>query len=318
MIVTFTPNPSLDRTVTIEGELHPGAVHRTRAEAVDPGGKGINVGLGLARAGVDSVAVFPAPMDDLLLTLLEQHGLKYRATAVSRPVRTNLAIISQPAVTTKVNESGGSLTSDEVERLVQDLLQRACNADSVMMCGSLAPGMPRDLYGTLVRWFRKRDIWVGVDTAEEPLVALMEGAPAAAPDFLKPNTHELGQLTGLDAEELEQRALAGDLTSVTQAASALRGQGVSEVLVSLGAAGALLACGEGTWYSPSPDVRVVSTVGAGDSAVAGYLIARHKGLHPSLRLAYAVGYGAAAASMPGTTIPTLRQVSVSPERVVAR
>ncbi len=316
MIITFTPNPSLDRTVTIGGELHPGGVHRIETDIVDPGGKGINVGLGLARADVDTVAVFPAPAGDPLLPLLEEQGLPYAATETQSPVRTNLAIISEPAVTTKVNEPGGGVTEAELDRLVEDLLGRAGNTDLVMMCGSLAPGMPADLYARLVRRLRENGVWVGVDTADATLVALIEAGPDVAPDFLKPNAHELGQLTGLDGDELERAALTGDLSAVAQAAAALRERGVAEVLVSLGPAGALLSREDGTWYSTSPDVPVISTVGAGDSAVAGYLIAKQKGLTPPDCLAYAVAYGAAAASMPGTAIPTPEQSPVFPELVV--
>ena len=136
--------------------------------------------------------------------------------------------------------------------------------------------------------------WVGVDAADETLMSLVAEFPAAAPNLLKPNAHELGQIAGLDGDELESEAANGELARVIHAAHDLRAEGVEEVLVSLGSAGAVLACPEGTWYSPSPDVSVVSTVGAGDSLVAGYLIGKHQLLPPPRRLALAVAYGAAA------------------------
>ncbi len=316
MILTFTPNPSLDRTVTIGSELVPGSVHRTKEEMVDPGGKGINVGLGVARAEVPTLAVFPAAPDDRLLALLDREGLPYLATDRSAPVRVNLAIISTPAVTTKVNEPGAEISDEELEALTTGFLDATGDGDQVMMCGALAPGMPHDLYETLIPKLREKGAWIGVDTADETLISLLAAGPASAPDFLKPNAHELGQIMGFDGDALEDEAAAGDLKSVAEAAHALRDKGVNEVLVSLGPAGALLACDEGTWYSPSPDVPVVSTVGAGDSSVAGYLIGKHQQASPPERLALAVAYGAAAASMPGTTIPAPEQVAVFPELVV--
>lgn len=315
MIITFTPNPSLDRTVTIDGPLNPGSVHRITSDSVDPGGKGINVGLGIARAGLEVVAVFPASRTDPLLSLLEREQLTFSATPTAAPVRTNLAVISEPVLTTKINEPGTGLTRTELAALIGNLLELAEDGDQVMMAGSLAPQMPSNLYTTLIRKLRAKGAWVGVDTADETLVSLFNAGPEAAPDFLKPNAHELGQLTGFNGDELERSVLKGDLAQVLSAALQLRSQGVDEVLVTLGPAGALLACKEGAWYSPSPDVPVISTVGAGDSSVAGYLIGRQRGLGAPERLALAVAYGAAAAALPGTVIPFPDQVTTLPELV---
>ena len=309
MLITFTPNPSLDKTVTIAGPLVPGQVHRIQKETVHPGGKGINVGLGVARAGVPTLAVFPANPDDVLLTLLDRGALPYLATPREAPARMNLTIISAHSTTTKVNEPGARISEDELQSLIERLLENVGSEDQVMMCGVLAPGMPPDLYGSLVTQLRQKGAWVGVDAADETLMSLVAEFPAAAPNLLKPNAHELGQVAGLDGDELEFEAANGELARVIRAAHDLRAKGVEEVLVSLGSAGAVLACPEGTWYSPSPDVSVVSTVGAGDSLVAGYLIGKHQLLPPPRRLALAVAYGAAAVSMPGTSIPTPDQVA---------
>ena len=113
------------------------------------------------------------------------------------------------------------------------------------------------------------------------------------------------------------RARSPIMEAVHEAAADLHRRGVGDVLVTLGGAGAVLATKEGVWYSPSPPAEVISTVGAGDSATAGYLIARAQGLGPAQRLAYAVAYGSAAVSLPGTTIPTPDQVSANFEAVVA-
>ena len=196
------------------------------------------------------------------------------------------------------------------------LVEAAAAADTVMLSGSLAPGFPADEYARLVRRLRPLGVWIGVDTSDAPLIALGENFEDAAPDFLKPNGLELGQLTGHDGLHIERQAENGDLSAAKDAALALHGRGVAEVLVTLGGAGGLLVTGEGAWYSPSPKVDVVSTVGAGDSATAGYLIAREAGLDAPARLAYAVAYGAAAVSLPGTTIPTPQQVSPNFEAVV--
>lgn len=316
MILTLTANPSLDRTVDLGGPLVPGGVHRIRADHTQPGGKGINVALGVHRAGLPVVAVLPAADDDPLLDLLRAAGVPYRASLVTGRVRTNLTLLSAPQQTTKVNEPGEPLSSTEVAQLEHLLLSQITAGDTVMLSGSLAPGMPVDEYVRLVDAAHARGAGVGVDTSDGPLAALAAALPGTAPDFLKPNAEELGQIVGADGAALEQEASEGRLDGVREAALELHHQGVGAVLVTLGAAGGLLATEGGAWYSPSPAADVISTVGAGDSATAGYLIARERGEQPGERLARALAYGTAAVGLPGTTIPRPDQVRTGDERFV--
>lgn len=316
MIITFTANPSLDRTVDLGGPLTPGGVHRIGADSTQPGGKGINVALGAHRAGLAVTAVLPAASGDPLLSLLEAEGLPHRTSPVAGAVRTNLTVLSTPQITTKLNEPGAQLTTAEVNALEALLSECVSPGDSVMLSGSLAPGLPADEYVRLVAAIRSQGAWVGVDTSDAPLTALAAALPAVAPDFLKPNAEELGQILGVDGNLLEQQAEHGDLDGVRDAALDLHQRGVGAVLVTLGAAGGLLATEGSAWYSSSPSGPVISTVGAGDSATAGYLIARELGEDPARRLARALAYGTAAVGLPGTTIPRPDQVHVTADRVV--
>jgi len=316
MIVTFTANPSLDRTVDLGGALIPGGVHRIVSDRTQPGGKGINVALGVQRAGLDVLAILPAASEDPLLGLLEIEGLPHRASPVAGRVRTNLTVLSQPQLTTKLNEPGAVLAPEEITALEELLISSVGQGDVVMLSGSLAPGLPVDEYVHLVDRLQDRGARVGVDTSDGPLDALAAALPATAPDFLKPNAHELGQIVGVRGDDLEQRAARGDLTGARDAAEMLHSQGVGAVLLTLGAAGGLLATEGGVWYGSSPDVAAVSTVGAGDSATAGYLIARGLGEEPGARLARALAYGSAAVGLPGTTIPRPEQTHVDTSRIV--
>ncbi|GAA2520017.1 1-phosphofructokinase family hexose kinase [Rarobacter incanus] len=317
MIVTATINPSLDRTVTIQGPLVPGAVHRITSDRTDPGGKGINVAFGTQRAGLETVAVLAARSDDPLLALLSAAGLTHVAAPARGAVRTNLAMVSEPNVTTKVNEPGTPLTASDVDEFTRALLATVHHGDYVVLCGSLAPGVPVDFYATVLRSLKDRGAYVGIDTSDGPLLALAEHFPQVAPDFMKPNAEELGQIVGVDGGEIEDRAATGDIVPAVHATRRLVDMGVREVLVTLGGAGAMLATREGMWFSRAPRVPVVSTVGAGDSAVAGYLIATAQGANAADRLALSVAYGAAAVSLPGTTIPARDDVVVDP-RLITR
>ena len=316
MIITFTANPSLDRTIDLGGALTPGGVHRISSDSTQPGGKGINVALGVHRAGLPVTAVLPAAPTDPLLDLLRADGLPHRSSPVAGRIRTNLTVLSSPQLTTKLNEPGATLSPTEVQQLEQLLLDCVTAGDSVMLSGSLAPGLPVDEYVRLVEALRTRGARVGVDTSDAPLAALAAALPQTAPDFLTPNAEELGQIVGADGIALEQEAGEGNLDGVRAAALDLHRQGVGAVLVTLGAAGGLLAAEGSAWYCPSPAGPVVSTVGAGDSATAGYLIAREREEPPAARLARALAYGTAAVGLPGTTIPRPDQVRVDAGAVV--
>lgn len=316
MIITLTANPSLDRTVDLDGPLTPGGVHRIGADHTQPGGKGINVALGVHRAGLPVLAVLPAASADPLLALLRAAGLPHRSSPVAGQARTNLTVLSIPELTTKLNEPGAALSPAEVSELEDLLLGTVSPGDTVMLSGSLAPGMPVDEYVRLIEALRAGGARVGADTSDAPLSALAAALPRTAPDFLKPNAEELGQILGVDGASLEQQAAAGELDGVREAALDLHRQGVGAVLVTLGAAGGLLATEGAAWYCPSPAGPVVSTVGAGDSATAGYLIARERNEDPGVRLARALAYGTAAVGLPGTTIPRPDQVRVEADRVL--
>lgn len=318
MILTLTANPSLDRTIDLQAPLQVGGVHRIGADRTQVGGKGVNVALGLARAGVDTLALVPVGAHDPYLQLLDEAGLPHRASEVAGAVRTNLTVLSAPDVTTKINEPGSPVSAQEVAAVEAALLDAAGEGDAVMLSGSLAPGFPVDWYARMVRLLHERGLWAGVDTSDAPLTALAAAwaeDPACAPDLLKPNAEELGQLTGQDGLALESSAEQGELGPVREAALTLQAQGVGAVLVTLGGAGAVLATADGCWYSPTVRGPVVSTVGAGDSATAGFLIARESGQDEAGQLARAVAYGTAAVGLPGTTIPRPEQARVHPESV---
>ena len=120
---------------------------------------------------------------------------------------------------------------------------------------------------------------------------------------MKPNGEELASFTGHHVDELEADPLAA-----ADAARDLVDRGVESVLVTLGPHGAVLVDAEGAWHAAPPPTTVVSTVGAGDSSLFGYLYGDVTGRDPDHRLALAVAYGSAAAGLPGTTIPHPRQV----------
>ena len=360
MITTLTPNPSLDRTVSLPGELIRGGVNRLTGVTIEPGGKGLNVARVLVGAGQTVTAVLPASTHDPLLRALDAvaaDGLRVRPVAVAGSARINTAVTEPDGTTTKLNEPGAGLDDEEiaaVERALVEAVRRGDGADGAadadatravgpavapgaggvaaeedadaaeasawadsapaahdwaILSGSLPPGAPVDWYARLVVRLRQAapGLRIAVDTSDAPLAALAAAMPAAAPDLIKPNGEELGQLAGLPAERamaLEDGAMRGEYGPVVEAARLLVERGVATVMATLGAAGAVLVTAEGAWRAAAPKVHVLSTVGAGDSSVAGYVLADVRGGDATERLCTAVAYGSAAAGLPGTALPT--------------
>lgn len=303
MILTLTPNPSVDQTVDLDAALTRGAVHRLLRSTTQSGGKGVNISRASVAAGVPTIALFPAPADDPYVAELRAGGIDCRPEESAAPVRVNITVTEPGGTTTKLNSPGAAASPELLERLAGTLVELAGQAQWLVLAGSLPPGCPEDWYADLVVAAHRTGARVAVDTSDAPLAALARRLGedrGAAPDLMKPNGAELASLTGADPDTLE-----ADPERAAQAARRLVERGVGAVLATLGPHGAVLVTGEGAWHAAPPPVEVLSTVGAGDSSLFGYLLGEHRGLaDPGERLALAVAYGSAAAALPGTTIPT--------------
>jgi 1-phosphofructokinase len=299
-IVTVTANPSLDRTITLGAALQPGAVQAAASAREDAGGKGINVARVVAAAGVDTVAVLPLSTDDPFGAALRASHVPARVVEVEGRVRANVTITDPAGVTTKLNLPGAALSPSDLDELIAAVVAASEGADWLVLAGSLPPGAGDRLYVDITRSVRSR--WgsdaprVAIDTSGAALRAVVE---EASPDLIKPNDEELAELAGVPLEEGVDLAAA-----VLPVARALVPGKVAAALVTLGADGAVLVTADGAWQAVPPRIRVVSTVGAGDSSLAGYLLADVAGEDAAGRLRRSVGYGAAAASLPGTQAPT--------------
>lgn len=288
MIITVTPNPSLDRTVRIR-ELRRGAVLRaTTPAALDPSGKGVNVSRALHSAGKDTLAVFPTGgMNGTAITdLLAAEGIRQHAVPIHSDTRSNISVVEPSGVVTKINEPGAPLSAADHESLVDAVHELAGAADWVVLCGSLPPQTPDDFYFQLIQRIRPTGARIALDTSG---AALREGI-AAAPDLIKPNQHELGEILGRPIGTLEE---------VVEAAQQLHAGGVGAVLASLGADGAISADDKGTTWGSSTVDDVVSAVGAGDALLAGFLAG---GGGPDA-LTEGLAWAAAACLLPGTAMP---------------
>lgn len=298
-IVTLTLNPALDQTVRLTDALRPGEVQRADEQRTDAAGKGVNVARAIAAAGTAVIAVLPLADDDPYGPLLRSTGLVIRAVPVNARVRTNLTLTSPSGETTKINLPGGALDDAELDAIIAVVIAAARGAEWLVLAGSLPPGVPEDVYARIAVAVR-RSITpaprIAVDTAGPALAAAVHTGAEGRPDLIKPNEDELAEL-------VDAATLSG-ANEVAAAANTLVRAGVANVLVTLGGDGAILADAEGALATPAPPIRVSSTVGAGDSALAGYLLADTAGAGREERLRQAIRYGSAAATLPGTQPPS--------------
>jgi 1-phosphofructokinase len=315
MIVTVTPNPSIDRTVTLTAPLTRGAVHRVSSVTSEPGGKGVNVARALTLAGLDAVAVLPAPANDPLVDALKANAVPFRCVPTAGTVRTNLAITEHDGTTTKLNEPGAALDAAALDAVTRAVAASAESAAWVVLSGSLPPGVPDRWYADVVALLAGYPCRVAIDTSEGPLAALVDSFERAAPDLIKPNAEELAGVLGYSPQALEAAVAQGDPEPVVSAARQLVDRGVRAVLATLGPAGAVLVDETGSWMATPPPIVARSTVGAGDASLAGYLRADVGGAVPPQRLQMAVAYGSAAAALPGSALPTPAQVDLDAVRV---
>ena len=288
MIVTVTANPSVDRTFEVE-KLVRGEVVRATRHRVDPGGKGLNVSRALHANGHDTAAVLPIGGSEgrQLLELLDGSGVSVVAVPIAGSIRSNVTIVEPDGTVTKINEPGPTLSAAELDALVEAVSAASADAAWLVLSGSLPPGADDDLLADLIHRARAAGARTAADTSGRSLAVALN----ARPDLIKPNAGELAEISGRPLETLGDAIEASRLVL-------LRGAGA--VLASLGPDGALLVAGEGELHAELEVAEPNSTVGAGDSTLAGYLTAADD---PTEALRAAVAYGAAAVSLPGSQMP---------------
>lgn len=308
MIITLTPNPSIDRTLEIPS-LTPGGVHRATAEHEEPSGKGVNVTRALTKNGVASLAILPVggSAGAQLQALLRAERVESATIAISDAVRVNVSLTEPGGRATKINAAGPVLSAAELSTLTDALLDRVGEGDWVVASGSLPRGVPGDYYATVGRLVHQAGGRFALDASGEPFLTGL----SAAPDVIKPNLEELEQATGRPILTI------GD--AVTAAEELLEWGAVSAV-VSMGRDGALLLDAGQVLHAWAHVANPRSTIGAGDALLAGFLAGGGEGENA---LRNAVAWGSAAVELEGSHVPVVTEqhrsaVHLSSQPVLAR
>ena len=292
MIYTVTLNPAIDKTAVIEN-FCPGAVNRIGMLREDAGGKGINVSKCLKNLGADSTAcvILAGDAGKRLEKMLGEMGIPSLAVWAEGESRTNLKIVDlAKRENTDINEPGPAVSGELLEELKTKLGERILPGDLVILSGSLPAGVDRGLYGNWTAYFRSLGARVYLDADGEPMKRGIE----AVPSVIKPNDGELAALLG--KEKLSQEEMAWEGRRLLEI-------GIEEIVISMGAEGALYLSREGCYFAHALPVEVKSTVGAGDSMVAAMAFGDEQKLGREEKIRLAVAMGAGSVMQSGTQPP---------------
>ena len=291
MIATVTLNPSLDRTVTVEG-LVVDEANRWTGLRRDPGGKGINVSRVIHELGGEATAYgFIGGIDgEAMKYFLGLQGVPYDFTPIKGEIRSNFIITDlKTHRQTRIDAPGPHISRDELDSLTDKITHIEPKPDFLVLAGSVPPGIPDDIYRQLIEKARNHGVKTVLDSDDEWLKLGIE----AKPTIIKPNIHETEELLGMKLR---------DEAAIIRAVKILFARGIEVVVISRGKDGLIIASEESILKVIPPQVEISSTVGAGDAAVAGLVLklSQGDGIEEACRLAAAAG--TAAALTPGTEL----------------
>ena len=291
-ILTVTPNPALDQSTSTEAVADTSKLRCTAAR-FDPGGGGINVARVIHRLGGDCLALYPAggASGQHLRRLLDAEGVPSRCVDIAGDTRESFTVRERSTGRDfRFVLPGPELAPPEWQACLDAVEELATPAGFVVSSGSLPPGAPADFHAQVAQRARAAGCRVAVDASGPPLAKAL----AAGVDLVKPSLRELRELTGLP--------LGTDTERLEAARAIVRDGRAGIVALSLGAQGALLVAAGAEFRAPPVKVEIATTVGAGDSFLAGLIfgLARGESLEETFRTGMAAG--AAALLGLGTTL----------------
>ena len=292
-VLSLTINPAIDASCSVE-TVFPD--HKLRCSPVchEPGGGGVNVSRAIRNLGGESMVFYLAggPSGEMLGLLLDREGLKHEAVSIEDWTRENLTVTERTSGQQyRFITPGPDVRAEEYERCLAKIGGLDPMPDFVVASGSLSPSAPTDLYGRLAKLVSAKQSRFVLDTSG---AALVEGLRSGGVYLVKPSMRELRAVVGRElVHEKEQEEAAMQIVESGQA---------QIVVVSMGAAGALLVTAKGSERIPAPAVPIRTKVGAGDSMVAGIVLGLVRDMTVHDAVCFGIACGTAAVMMLGTQL----------------
>ena len=290
-VITLTLNPAFDIHCKCDG-FRPYSESLATVSSRSAGGKGVNISRALINNGVESVALTVLGKENAedFLASLSKHGISPLVIFTEGRIRENITVHTSGMPETRISFSTPSVGDALIDE-VESLLSTHTSSDSVItLTGSLPNGVTPTRVKKMLENLKNKGAKLVIDSKSFTLSDLAE----CKPWLIKPNEEEIAAYLG--------KTLSG-ITEAAIEAKALYALGIENVIISLGEKGAALASKEGAYIATAPKVDVLSTVGAGDSMIAGFLAAKKSGLSSPDALRHAVAYGTAACMSEGTEPP---------------
>lgn len=295
-IVTLTLSAAYD--IHCSGEkIESGKENFVSLLSKDAGGKGINISRALNEFGVDSfpIAVLGDENSKEFYELLEKEGLKVEVISVPGRIRENITVHTEDGKETRISLGASEVPQnliELVEKITDGILE---NGDILTFTGSIPGGVDIGVAVAYLKRQAEKGVRVIVDSRSLTLSDIVE----IKPFLIKPNEYEIIDYIGSEIFDIE---------SAIRSAEQIRRLGVGNVMITLGGRGAVISSAEGSFYSSAPDVEVKSTIGAGDSSIAGFVYALINGESVESALKISVAFGSAACLTEGTHPPQKENV----------
>jgi 6-phosphofructokinase 2 len=290
-IITVTANPCIDKSTTFSG-LKPGKKIRCARPVFEPGGGGINVSRALHKLNGRSLAIYPAGGHSgiFLKDLLQKENIESIVIDTSENTRENFIVFDEATNNQYRFCMPGPVLPEREWRQILEKIESLNGAEYIIASGSLPPGVPEDFFGQVAAIAKNKKAKLILDTSGAPLKNSLKNGVY----LWKPNLGELGSIAGSEILTTE--------SALTTARNIIRDGMVEIIVISLGAAGAMLVTKNSHERFHTPVVTRKSTVGAGDSMVAGIVLSLSSGRTLTDAVKFGIACGTAATMNPGTEL----------------
>lgn len=290
MIVTVTPNTSIDKAYTISSVLERGCVTRVKTVLDNAGGKGLNASRSIKTCGEQVVATGFAGGNNgrMLCEILASQGISENFVRVKNETRCCINVLESDGTSTELLEPGRAVDLEEISELKHIVSELTSSADVVTINGSLPVGCNSNLYRDLISRIKACGKPVILDTSGKLLVESLQ----ASPTMIKPNIDEISQILGKKVANINE--------IVSAAYEIHEKYNIDQVVVSLGSKGSVLVCKKGTWRVTPPTIDVINPVGSGDTMVGAFAVAMSRGMQPADQLMFASACATANCLTPQT------------------
>ncbi|MBE6593863.1 MAG: 1-phosphofructokinase family hexose kinase [Ruminococcaceae bacterium] len=296
-IITLTLNPAFDVHCSADSfeACHENLATITEREA---GGKGVNISRALSMNGVDNLALLAVGDENgaEFCAELDKDSMTYETIELKGRIRENITIHTKNAPETRLSFTGFDTDETLLQKFEEKLIPMLDAGDLVTFTGSVPSGISISAVKGFIANIKNTGAKVVIDSRSFKKDDLIETKPW----LIKPNEEEIAVYLNREIDSFE---------SVMDGAKALYESGIENVMISLGSKGALLVCSDGAFIAHPPKINAISTIGAGDSSIGGFLAAAAAGKDSAEMLRTAVSYGSAACMSAGTRPPVASDVA---------